>query len=355
MDRIRILYVARGRMKEKPLLEYLQSKGLIEFQSHDVSRAGFGIKKLFSRLSTADFKPNIVLSEGLGFGAFQGYLFSLRTKAKLLQRVKGDPYVEYTDIINHGKLSKKIEKAIQFRFTKFILKKADLLLPISKNVYNALEANYSYKSIVLAIPAVPITSDTERLKQDTLPTSMPSRFVISVTNFNFWEKVKLLPNYIQTIAPILKELNIHWFILGGGNHLNRIQSHDDIRCFFDNVEFVGHVDTTVFYSNAMAQIYISSLDSFASVIFESFQQNLPVIVNKEFPVLEIINNQKLVSVIDHQQPDQLKNILISALTGNKQKEQQRAVDLHLKSLSVERLSSNLLEIIKKAVDDKSDH
>jgi len=106
--------------------------------------------------------------------------------------------------------------------------------------------------------------DTERLD------------LISITNFNYRQKVMPLYRELDTINDWLTHNDGHLYVCGDGYNEQQFRE----RCAqLPNVSFCGYIDPKEYLPDMDAMVHISEFDAYPNVILEAMASNLPVLTN----------------------------------------------------------------------------
>lgn len=99
---------------------------------------------------------------------------------------------------------------------------------------------------------------------------------ITLTNANYWQKVKPITHYAPVINQVLEEVGGFWHICGDGEHTDRLESELEQ---YDNVHWMGYVGAKSYIKDCNLLIHVSELDGQPNSVLEGMASNLPVITN----------------------------------------------------------------------------
>lgn len=308
---MRVFYISGNRSEERLLLEYSTGTEFKEISVHLREDVGHSlIKKIhtcFSIMRT--FKPEMILLEWVGLGAVISVLLKKIYKVPLLARVKGDVWIEYEQIRYGLPFNVKIAKLLNHVSCILILKNADVVLPISSNIEKLIHKRLGpdKTSRVVHIPYKELRTGVEAFNPG-------KRFILTVTNFSFWEKVKPLIGAIPAVYTLLKKHDVEWHIVGGGDQLERCRNLAE--GYGDYVKFSGWKDSQYYYNGKpLFLLYISGLDGLPNVALEASLNKIPVVMNRDCPAAEFIEDGVDGILIDLDSPNYVMATLEDMLTN----------------------------------------
>lgn len=186
----------------------------------------------------------------------------------------------------------KTSKLLRY-FTKFSLKKADLIHAVSE--YMAKEITSSFGGPMLNIKVVPFGINSKQFNLNVefaqtrqLLAGENDPIVISARNF---EPVYNIECFINAIPLVLTKVpNTKFVLLGKGTLRSRLEEMAEEFGISDSVKFIGHVpheELQNFFSCADVYVSTSLSDSLGVSNLEAIACGLPVIltdipINKEF-------------------------------------------------------------------------
>ena len=346
MRKIKILYISSKRAKERDLLSHLRTIEFKEIQIHLRSDKIKFINKLISLFTyIKTFKPDMLLLEGPAMFSLIAVFIKKFFRIPYAVRIKGDFEREYAENEYDIPFYEKIIKYLNYKSGTVVLKHADAILPISNYVGTAIkeELNISKPIYTVHIPYHKVDKDFE------LNLNIPQKFILSVTNFNFWGKVKPLGDITTIIAPILKEYDFSWVILGDGYFFNKfIQIYNKHK----NVKFLGRQNPYPFYKKAKALFYISGMDGLPNVLLEASLFKLPIVIDKNSPAAEFIKNGYNGLVVNCGNIEKVENVIRDLISSHKLREKLgiTAFNHVKKNFSVEKISSDFEKILYKILE-----
>ena len=304
MHKIKILYISSKRAEERDLLSYLKTVEFKEIQIHLRSDRIKFINKLISLFTyIKTFKPDMLLLEGPAVFSLIAVFIKKFFHIPYAVRIKGDFERQYAENEYDIPFYQKIIKYLNYKSGLIILKYADAFLPISNHVAVALKTKLKIDK-PMYIVNIPYCKIYKPAKYS--PIKLEEKFVLTVTNFNFWGKVQPLGEVINTIALILKKYGFSWIILGDGLFFKKfVQTYKS----HENVKFMGRQNPYPFYKQAKALFYISGMDGLPNVLLEAFYYNVPVIIDKNCPAIEFVRNKENGLIIDFKDVQHVEYLL----------------------------------------------
>lgn len=185
---------------------------------------------------------------------------------------------KYPEIIN------SIDRTLEYK--KEIISKANLILAISNSAKNDLINIYKIpaEKIKVVYLAASINKNFALSKEQL---SLPEKYILFVGNRDFYKNFK---NFIQAIAPLLKEQKDLFLISAGGGGF----SNDEIKYFrsmqIENKVIYKNADDAslaTLYSNALAFIFPSLYEGFGIPALEAMNCDCPVIMSNTSSLSEV--------------------------------------------------------------------
>ncbi|HRP92930.1 MAG TPA: glycosyltransferase family 1 protein [Ignavibacteriaceae bacterium] len=185
---------------------------------------------------------------------------------------------KYPEIIN------SIDRTLEYK--KEIISKANLILAISNSAKNDLINIYKIpaEKIKVVYLAASINKNFALSKEQL---SLPEKYILFVGNRDFYKNFK---NFIQAIAPLLKEQKDLFLISAGGGGF----SNDEIKYFrsmqIENKVIYKNADDAslaTLYSNALAFIFPSLYEGFGIPALEAMNCDCPVIMSNTSSLPEV--------------------------------------------------------------------
>jgi glycosyltransferase involved in cell wall biosynthesis len=100
--------------------------------------------------------------------------------------------------------------------------------------------------------------------------------IITLTNANYWRKVRPIIGYAPIVDEWLDRNGGHWHVCGKGEHADRISyALEDLQ----HVTYEGHVDAKEWIADMDIMFHPSNLDGQPNSILEGMASRLPVITN----------------------------------------------------------------------------
>jgi glycosyltransferase involved in cell wall biosynthesis len=251
------------------------------------------------------------------------YIISKIYKIPLFIRLRGDVIYE-TQSSKRSFLVKRnlfmfFIYSLTLKIVKFLLDKSDAIISVSDYLKSCLPCELQSKCYVCPTP---IKSDkfdyvnTKKQKDDN------SFIMLTVSNFNYYEKAIALCDALQEITEFMKGSKAHqtrWIIVGGGRYLYIVQNQ--LKKYNVDVHFTGYIkDVGAYYKNADVFLYFSYLDAYPNVILEAQLTGIPVITNNGYGMDNQIIDGKDGIVVDIKEQDSIKKNLEMLLKNKSERE-----------------------------------
>lgn len=304
---MRVLYISSIRAKERILLSNINGLEFIEVKIRLREDFGFSLlKKIYSTFNIAkSFNPDLILSEGLGLSSLFTIFLKKRYNIPLFIRIKGQ-WKDSQEVFFYIPLKEKIAKLLNYLSSLWILKNADIALPISNSITDFINTNVKNppKSYIVHITCE--ISDSNIMKKKI--QNVNSNYILSVTNFDFWGKIEPLLNAVHAVYPIIEELGLEWIILGGGIYFEKCKSM--LKMYKKHIKLLGYQNTYVYYNGpVLFMLYISGMDALPNVLLESFYHKIPVVINHDCPAAEFILDEYNGVLADFNNTKQIENVI----------------------------------------------
>jgi glycosyltransferase involved in cell wall biosynthesis len=211
--------------------------------------------------------------------------------------VKGDLWAEAT-VERSPRTPWRVaaRRAVNHRIERAGLERASALLPISQHLADRCRAAVG--------PGKPV--HVVNIHAAAAGPQGPRRvapMALTVTNMNFWQKVKPLAEAAPVVASALRSAGLDWTIAGSGSYAQAFSDEVRRRCGSDHIHIVGETDPQPLYASAQVFVYISDLDGLPKVLLEAAAYSLPLVVNKGAPFREFIVDGVTACVVDFRNPD----------------------------------------------------
>jgi glycosyltransferase involved in cell wall biosynthesis len=302
--------------------------------------------------SVGKLGPDVILLESAGLPSLIGLLVRYVYKIPLICRLKGDIWRELHDEIKNGLPHRKqILRYLNNTAGIFFLSRVDGILPISRHIERRIEAELSaYKPTrVVHIPY----SAREDNQQAAEPIPVRGRYILTVTNFNFWGKVQPLLDVVLAVAPHLKKEGLSWIILGDGFFWKRFKGRIGNDLQAECVHLPGKCATSGFYQKALALVYISGMDGLPNVFLEASAARLPIIMNRDSPAHEFIEDGVNGILFEKMDIDGLVKIIksLDADDAFRRKLGTNAYEYVREHYSVEKISADLFHALQDMLSE----
>jgi len=185
-----------------------------------------------------------------------------RTNAQLVYRMRGDVFHEL-ELWEMHRLKKRLA-------TEYVLPNVDGVIAVT----DRMAAKFNRETGVS-----PVGSASLWIRPGEWPTVTHTDTelrILTLTNPNYWEKVRPCVEWADTVDRVLDDVGGHWHICGNGTHTDRLK--DQLR-EYDHVSFAGYVDAKAKLQESNLLIHASDLDGFPNAILEGMASKLPVVTN----------------------------------------------------------------------------
>lgn len=221
------------------------------------------------------FNPPIdaVITDTPGIGILKGWIVKKVNKALLIYRMRGDYWQE---VESEGRLSKVRE----FIANKLIFRLCDGVIVVNHYLRKEFQKRVRFSGTV-AVVGLPI--DVARFKFEHNKRCFN---IVTLTNFDYWEKIKPIFSYLDTVDKFLKKVGGKWYIAGKGKYVK-----DFLRAIekYETVEYCGYVSAPEFLKKGSVMLHFSEFEGLPNAVLEGMAAGLPVIVNDYEPLTEIEN------------------------------------------------------------------
>lgn len=200
----------------------------------------------------------------------------------VLLRLRGDPLAETRDQLRFHWQQREwpqfLRSGISWLLDRPLFAAVDRFVPVSDWIVQRL--GIQPRASIVRIP-VDIGSFPPRQHQDS-----PTLRLLSVTNFNYPQKVAALGRFLDTSGTFLAANGITMTIAGAGIAWESFRARH-VR----HAQFPGFVrDVATLYREHDVFVHFSDLDAFPYVVLEAQAAGLPVIVNPACGMLEQVED-----------------------------------------------------------------
>ncbi len=208
-------------------------------------------------------KADVLLVDTPGLTAVRGWMLKRRRGCKLILRLRGDYWKE---IRTEGRLS-----AVRAFLSRVIFRLCDEVVAVSWYLRKRMAEEVGLFPKVVEIPA-----------RDDLACCQCEEFnVVTLTNFNYIEKVRPLMTFGRVIDEFLRDVNGHWLVAGRGKYLRTfLDRMRDLR----RLRYCGYVDVRDFLRMGKVMVHLSEFEGLPNAVLEGMAAGMPVIVN-DYPAL----------------------------------------------------------------------
>ncbi|MCH7548277.1 MAG: glycosyltransferase [Candidatus Krumholzibacteriota bacterium] len=349
-----VLYITSKRGEEFPVLVHLESEGRLSFDYVKINMrsAPACLKGLFAVLKTVRrSRPDVILMEHAAIPTLIGLLVKLVMGMPLAVHIKGDCWVSYGERALEVPLRQKVAKRAQHAAALLIFRYADMLFPISADMRTVVRRNLRAPK-PMRVVHIPLSGKKGDMEAPSGLSGIPhGGLILTVTNFNFWEKVVPLGRALVALAPVLAKYSLSWAIVGDGFFAEKFRKEFVSGENVGVIGLLGRRDPFPFYRSALAFFHISGMDGLPNVIMEAASERLPVVMNDDCPAREFIvdgHNGLLVNVEDTAHVDVVLGRLV-ADEGYRDQLGENARLYVLRNFSVEKVSLELASALRSCI------
>lgn len=236
------------------------------------------IRPLIQQMKETD--PDVVITDALGRAGMAAFVVSKYVGSACVIRIRGDTITERSSVLKENLQNMNLLKCI--KDTTFLLSTILLLIINNDQIFvseycrDRSKTRFFASSEAAVIPT-PVRDNHE---SNTHSSSYREKKILSVSNFNFWQKTKGLADSINIISEVL-ENNPDWSleIAGAGKYHPTIKSAVD-QANTDSINILGYVNNTdELYDDSDIFVHFSYLDAYPSTVLEAKMNNLPVVAN----------------------------------------------------------------------------
>ena len=231
------------------------------------------LKSFFELFKKFDPPIDAIITDTPGIGILKGLILKITNNAPLIYRMRGNYWQE---VETEGKLAKLrllIANNILFRL-------CDGVVVVNKYLKKEYWRRIRCEERVVVV-GLPI--DIGRFSS-TIRTKSEEFSIITLTNFDYWDKIKTIVDYIDVIDGFLKDVKGKWYIAGKGKYLNRFL---EIIKEYQTVEYCGFVKPEEILKRCDVMVHLSEFEGLPNAVLEGMSAGLPVIVNDYEPLKEI--------------------------------------------------------------------
>jgi len=209
-------------------------------------------------------------------------IFARMRKMPVYLRLRGDPFAETQDQLRFHWQQREwpqwLRACVSWMLDRPLFSAVDHFVPVSEWIVRRLAI--SPRASVVRIP-VPVVSFPQRQHQAASPLRL-----LSVTNFNYPQKVAALGRFLDAHASFLSAHGFTITIAGKGIAWEQFRQR-----YGEHAEFPGFVrDVAGLYAQHDVFVHFSDLDAFPYVVLEAQAAGLPVLVNRACGMLEQVED-----------------------------------------------------------------
>lgn len=209
------------------------------------------------------------------------------TNTPVVYRVRGNIWKEM-DIWRFGRAKKVVAE-------NFIYPRLDGAIAVDERLAGIF-SSHTGVSPVGAAGLAKQRSEWENADHDSQELSL-----ITLTNFNYRQKVDPMKPYIDRVDKWLESNGGHWYLCGEGLHDDRFAAFTDS---YENVSYAGYIEPQEWLPEMDAMLHISEFDAYPNAILEGFASKLPVLTN-DFAAFK----REHAPNVTHHSPEQLLTTL----------------------------------------------
>lgn len=343
--RMKVLYICGKRNEETPLLRRLESIGMINYRQIKLHLRSMAGPLLFKNVyliyrTVREFKPDLLLLECAGLAFVIALPIKYLCAIPMAVRAKGNIWLEYSEIKYDIPAFEKFVKFMNFHAGMLIMRRADAILPISEHIAGVVRQYLGAEKpqYVVHIPCAKTNTPVAGVPG----VAVDGKFILTITNFNFWAKVDPLVSGINKTARLQKKYGYRWNILGDGVFLEKFKKEINADGL-EVVRILGHKDPKPYYKNAAALFYISGLDGLPNVLIEASYCRVPIIMNSGCPAAEFIIDGYNGLIVDFDDSARVEAVLQRLSTDSRYRTElcDNAYKYAEENFSVERVSASL--------------
>jgi glycosyltransferase involved in cell wall biosynthesis len=204
--------------------------------------------------------------------------------ARVFLRLRGDPFAETRDQLRFHWQQREwpqlLRAVVSWLLDRPLFTFVDRFVPVSQWIVQRL--GIENRASIVRIP-VPIENFPPRQHRESSPLR-----VVSVTNFNYPQKVAALGRFLESYGDFLAANDITVNVAGKGIAWESFRTQHATRA-----QFSGFVrDVANLYSEHDVFVHFSDLDAFPYVVLEAQAAGLPVIVNPACGMLEQVDENE---------------------------------------------------------------
>jgi len=204
-------------------------------------------------------------------------------RARVFLRLRGDPFAETHDQLHfhwqHREWPQLLRSIVSWLLDDPLFAAVDRFVPVSDWIVRRLEIQE--RASIVRIP-IAVENFPPRQHRDSRPLRL-----LSVTNFNYPQKVATLGRFLETYGEFLVANEMTVTVAGTGMAWSSFRAHH-AKC----AQFPGFVrDVAGLYAEHDVFVHFSDLDAFPYVVLEAQAAGLPVIVNPACGMLEQVEDQ----------------------------------------------------------------
>ena len=350
---LKVIYLTSKRAEERSVLSAMSWVEHREVNFHLRSNSLITILKNMKDFLVLllKFKPDLLLLEQ------PGGLTSVVIIAKFIfgvpyaVRLKGDFWRAYAEIKLNIPYKEKLVLLLNYVSGAMVIRHASILLPVAEHLAAVFRRNLAYDKEIHTVHLPLGNHGTEDSSSSDIDGINDKKFVLTVTNFNFWAKVSPLLDAMEITAPILNDAGFVWVILGDGHFYDEFMLLARERVKSENLVFMGRREPWAYYRGASALFYISGADGLPNVVLESFASKLPVIMDAGCPAVGFVRDNMTGYIIDFSNRDMVRAFVDKyAATGFGAAETvDNAYQYATEEFSVQRIASQLGAAFDKLV------
>jgi len=213
-------------------------------------------------------------------------LISIYTKKPFVVSIRG--WADYTNAHNQNNLLSDF--SIKSR-TRCVLSRTEHVIYISKITRKKFEQRYRVNNSTIAHRPIDVSYyNSASNYAPKIREKDSSSVLLTVTNLRYKEKFKGIKHILEGIKTIFKNRDdIRYQIAGDGKYKEDLKEYLDNYPFRDRVEVLGYrKDIPRLLTSADLFIYVSYLDSLATVILEAQAAGLPIVAGRASGVPEAV-------------------------------------------------------------------
>lgn len=315
-NKITILFIGSKRERGKKELESIGVKIISPPQNYSKIKK---VRFLFNILKTK--KPNAILTDISGIVGLIIIFLSKTYNIPFFVFLRGDTEREIKESIFEKNILYKSLLIIQLKAYYITLNNSNAIFTVSNYLKNRVIKHTKNKNIYKIGISVDINKFNPNMDNNNFIIKNNIKkgdiVLISVTNFNYYQKTQGLNYFLDPIIKILNEdEHIKYIILGDGKYKNIIENKIKEKSKNNNIKLIGYLNETRYaYSSSDIFIHISFLDTASLVILEANASGKCSLINNHGGMKELVINGKTGFIVGERDKNEFERKLKYLITN----------------------------------------